>query len=299
MQNKTEEWLMESKYMSWLEKSGAPLLRGAGTLWTLYHGALVPASPFPEYPEVDSGQADSLLKASGAWLIRYSTAPCDYETSWWYVVCSNHDPTDIRAKTRSEIKRGRRECIVHEVDPGWLADNGYPCYCAAVARYRDLKPVAEGVFKKIILNTRDGPFCYWTVFHEGHLAGYCQCIIEGMHVSTNVAKYDPLYLRHRSAYALIDTLIQTYVVGKGMTLCNGNRSIAHNTNYQDFLIKLGFRKQFCRLNVVYNPLLKLAVDALYPIRSMLAGLPGLRIINRARALLFQEEIRRTASANGR
>ncbi|MDA8389001.1 MAG: hypothetical protein M0Z58_10135 [Nitrospiraceae bacterium] len=291
--------MAESAYITWLERKGAVLFRGAGTCWVLNQGALVPASPFPAYYELDRSEARSLLKASGARFVRYSSAPCDHETSWWYVVCESHVPAGIDAKTRQNIGRGRRECAVEEIEAEWLVGNGYPCYAAASVRYRNHKPVSEAVFRRIILDTREGPFSYWGVFHKGHLAGYCQCIIDGKQVSTNVTKYHPSYLRHRSAYALIDRLIQTYVAGRGMTLSNGNRSIAHDTNYQDVLINIGFRKQFCRLNIVYDRWLKLGVGALYPLRPLLAGLPDRHVMHRIKALMRQEEIRRQNLGNGR
>jgi hypothetical protein len=283
---------MEGEYISWLEKKKTRFSRAAGTCWILYQGALVPASPFPSYLKLSSGEARFLLKESGAWLIRYSSGPSNCETSWWNVVCDNYDPALISAKTRQNIKRGNRECIVQEVDAEWIADHGYPCYSAAFGRYQDRRPAAEEEFRENVLDTSGGPFSYWAVFYKGLLAGYCQCIVDGKQAATNITKYDPTYLRHRSAYALMDKLIQTYVTERGMVLSNGSRSISHNTNYQEVLISLGFRKQFCRLNIIYSPWLKLGVEALYPMRSLIDKLPDRHIIHKVGALLFQEELRR-------
>lgn len=282
-------------YISWLEQKGAALFNGGGTSWALYHGALVPASPFPAYYELDRHEARSLLKASGAWFIRYSASPCDHETSWWFVVCDRYDPASVNAKTRSEIRRGRRECTVEQIDAEWLAANGYPCYYAAFRRYRRQTPLSEDGFKGLILGTIGGPFSYWGVFCAGRLAGYCQCIIEGRQAATNIAKYHPDYLRHRSAYALNDELIQKYVVGEGMVLNNGNRSVAHDTNYQDVLMKLGFRRQFCRMDLVYAPRLGIGMNVLFPLRPLLARLPEWDIVQKITALMRQEQIRREFS----
>lgn len=287
---------MESKYITWLKGKGEPLFEGGGTYWSLYNGALIPASLCPDYRELTSDEARALLRKSGAWFLRYSSIPCNCDTSWWYVLCDRFDPSQISAKTRQNIRRGRRECIVQEVDAERLAADGYPCYSAAFERYRGRRPLPEVAFKEMLLDTLGGPFSYWGVFYQGQLAGYCQCVIDGNQAITNVTKYHPEYLRHRSAYALMDGLIQTYVVGQNMVLSNGNRSIAHDTNYQEVLISLGFRKQFCRLNVVYDPWLKLGIDALYPVRSLLGSLPDRLLIQKIRALLDQEEIRRSCNA---
>lgn len=286
--------ITENKYISWLKKRGVRLFEGGGTKWILYQGALVPALPFPAYYEPSTKDAKLLLKASGAWFIRYSTKPCDYKTPWWYVLCDHYDPKNLNATARRYIRRGKRECTVREVDAEWMAANGYSCYAAAFERYRGLKPVLDGDFKKMILDTLGGPFSYWAVFHEENLAGFCQCIIEGEMVSTSLFKYHPSYLKHRSAYALVDQLIQTYVVGKGMTLSNGNRSVVHKTKYQDVLISIGFRRQFCMLKIVYKPWLKFCLDSLYPLRPLIGRLPDFRFIQKIKSLQFQDDIRRAS-----
>lgn len=228
--------------------------------------------------------------------MRYSSAPCERETSWWFIVCDHYDPASINAKTRQNIRRGRRECTVEQLDAEWLAHNGYQCYTSAFSRYSGIKPVNGTYFREMVLRTISGPFSYWGVFHGMQLSGFCQCITDGKQVSMNVTKYDPEYLRHRSAYALIDKLIQSYVLDHGMILSNGNRSIAHNTNYQDVLLGLGFQKQFCKLNITYNPLLKFGVEALYPLHPLLSKLPYMRYVPKLKALLLQEQIRRESVA---
>ena len=178
----------------------------------------------------------------------------------------------------------------------WLADQGYECYAAAFGRYEDQKPISRDVFRTNILATTDGPFVYWGVFHGANLAGYCQVIVDGDNAITNVTKYHPEYLRHRTAYALMNELIQRYVLEKGMVLSNGSRSISHNTNYQEVLISMGFQKKFCRLNIIYNPWLRIGIKTLYPMRSLVYMIPDKNVIHKVRAILHQEEIRRSSSA---
>ncbi|MDA8156637.1 MAG: hypothetical protein M0Z52_09340 [Actinomycetota bacterium] len=287
---------MESEYLAWLKATPKDIFYEGGAFWSVYQGAVMPALPFPAYYKLNSKQAKSLLKLTNAWLLCYSSDPQDKETSWWYVVCDKFDPANLSGKTRQNIKRGRRECIVKEIGAEWLAMNGYQCYISAVTRYKGKSPVSQNQFRNLILNTLGGPFSYWGVFYRENLAGYCQCIIDEKQVATNVTKYDPQYLKHRSAYALIDELIKKYVVSQGMILSNGNRSIAHNTNYQDVLISLGFQKKYCKLNVVYNPLLKFGLSAFYPVLSSIKWLPGRYPFDKLAALVCLEKIRRESFA---
>lgn len=287
---------MTPKYINWLKEKGRPLFQGAGTYWTLYHGAIIPASPAPSYIDITPEEARLLLKESGALFIRYAGTPCDFETEWWHIVCDHYKPEGMTAKTRQNVKRGNRECIVRQVDAEWIATHGYECYAAAFERYSAQKPVSEVEFHESIIATNDGPFAYWGVFYKEHLAGYCQCIVDEPNVITNVTKYHPAYLKHRSAYALVNGLIQTYVATKGLFLSNGSRSISHNTNYQEVLINLGFQKKYCHLNIIYNPWLKIGVDTLYPVRSLISMMPDRNIVHKIRAILYQEEIRRSCHA---
>lgn len=284
--------LVNSRYVEWLQWQGVPLFEAGNMYWRLYQGALVPAPATPCFVELSRDDAKSLLKNSGAMFIRYASDPCEKSTEWWYIVCDKYETKNLSSKTRQNIKRGKRSCSVRKINGEWLADHGYECYCAAYGRYRNAIPDSEELFRNNILATIKGPFEYWGVFVEDRLAGYCQWIVEKNEVYDSVTKYNPTYLRHRTAYALISNLINHYVVERGMRINNGTRSIAHDTNYQNVLINLGFRKQFCRLNVIYQPWLEFVLLAFYPLRWQITYLPSYGFVQKLQSILFQEDLRR-------
>ncbi len=284
--------LMNSHYVEWLQTQGVPLFDAEDVYWQLSRGILSPATATPCYVKLSHDEAQNLLRKSGAYLVRYSSDPCEQVTEWWYIVCDRFEPNKLSSKTRQNINRGKRNCSVRRIDGEWLANNGYQCYQAAHSRYKNANLVEAEVFYKNTLKSSGGPFEYWGVFFEDHLAGYCQCIVEDNDIITNVTKYHPAFLKHRSAYALINYLINHYVVEIGKTLSNGNRSIAHDTNYQDVLINMGFRKQYCRLNVVYQLWLKFIIDIFFPLRKLIISLPNYGPIHKIQVLLLQEHLRK-------
>lgn len=286
---------MKNSYTEWLKKQGVRLFEGGGIYWRLYQGALVPAPVFPCFTDLSQDGAKTLLKESGAWFIRYASEPCNEETEWWYVVCDSYNPSKLSSNTRSKINRGNHNCSIRRIDAEWLAKSGYECYLAAYNRYKNARPVKGDIFRNDVLKTVCGPFEYWGVFVGDHLAGYCQCIVEGNDVSTNVTKYHPAYLKYYSSYALINAMVNHYTVENGMTISNGTRSIAHDTSFQDFLVKIGFRRQFCRLNVVYQPWLNLVIRTLFPLREFVAHVSDHDFMHKVEALLYQEELRRACS----
>ena len=282
---------MDEVYLDWLRRHGERLVEGGGIWWRRYRAALVPATTAPCYVDLPRGEAGRLLQASRALMVRYSSDPTPGPSSWWYIVCDRYDPKELSSKTRNEINRGRRNCTVDRLEPEWLADNGYPCYRAAVGRY-GTAPVPADVWKKDIRLAIDGPISYWGAFVGGKLAGYARCVSEGNNVATSSIRLDPDHLKDRAAYALVSQVVAHYVGAEGRTMSNGNRAVVHETQFQEFLMKHGFRKQYCRLNVVYRTWLRAAVALAFPLRKAVARRSRLRLLEGAAALLAQEEIRR-------
>lgn len=287
---------MNNNYVTWLRERGVPLFKAGDTYWQWYKNALIPACVGPCFVNLHRKHAKVLLQESRAWFLRYSSDPVEERSAWWYIICDSFDLGRLSAKARNQIKRGNRSCTVRRLDAEWLAKNGHSCYLAAFRRYRNATPVGDEAFRKSILTTIGGPVEFWGVFVGQHLAGYCQCLIESGDVATSVMKLDSDYLEHYTSYALINRLVDHYVVEHGMRISNGNRSIAHDTNFQDFLLKLGFRRQYCRLNLVYRPWLKAGIGMAFPFRGLIASFPSFPdragIVDKFQSLLLQEQLQR-------
>jgi hypothetical protein len=133
---------------------------------------------------------------------------------------------------------------------------------------------------------------YWGGFVGDKLAAYTQCTIEENNVDTTVTRFSPEFFRLHIAHAMIHSLIMHYVVSEGKILSNGERSIAHPTNFQDFLIQFGFNKMFCRLNIEYRWLLASALRVGQPLRKMVPSATG-GFLGKLHALMAQEEIRKS------
>ena len=262
--------------------------------WRLYHGTLVPAVGAPCFVEVESTTASKLLRESGAWLLRYSSNPCQEATEWWYIVCDRYDLGVLSSKMRNKINHGRRRCTVTRLEPTWLAEHGYSCYEAAFERYGGVRPSPLPRWREQLLRTIDGPFEHWGVFVGSQLAGYTRCVLDGNNVASLELKLDPQYLKERCATALISHLQTFYVGAEGKTMSNGNRAVAHETGFQEFLLEHGFRKQYCRLNVAYRGLLRAAITLVFPFRGTVRRLGFGGPVERVRALLLQEEWRRAS-----
>jgi hypothetical protein len=283
-------------YADWLRRHGERIHDAAGVEWRTYRGILVPVSDVPCAIELSQADARRLLRESGAALVRY---PGRGETggstgNGWYYVVADTCPTleALDKKVRYEVRQGLKRCQVRQVAAAWLAEHGYECYRAAHARYRHTTADDEATFRTDMLSRTDGPFEHWAVLAGDRLAGYSRCNVAAPWVHHSVAKYHPEYLGERAAYALVRAHLEEYVGRRGLKLVNGTRTMSHDTDYNRFLLKQGFRCVVCELRVVYRRLLGFGVRLFYPARSFLSRLPDTAVLSRVRAVLALEELRR-------
>jgi hypothetical protein len=279
----------------YLRARGRRLYSGGGILWRVNNHVLVPVNDVPVPVDLRKDEAARLLKESGAWLLRYPGPSSVDPTGWYYVACDNvPDIALLPPKVRYEVRTGLKRCVVRRSDPAWLAERGYSCYAAVVSRYGQ-QPLPPPKYRANVLATSNGPFEFWVVEVAGEVAAYTQCIMCGEWVDHNTVYYHPDHLRNHIACALVRTLQEEYVLRRRLTFLSGARTLLHDSNYNAFLLKLGFRQFHCELGVAYTTVTAVAVSATYPLRALLARLPKMPGVDAARAVLMLEEIRRTRS----
>jgi hypothetical protein len=260
--------------------------------WNLYKRMLVADVP----PHIETGMARSaakqLLKSTGALLIRWvSDFDCQAPTQCWYVIKDGKVSLDeLSRNSRHDVRRGLKRCSVRQVDKVFIANNAYPVYLNAFQRYKTLlKPVSETRFREGAL--KSSKEC-WGVFDQSSqkLAGYCTNRFMNNCCEFVAGYWDPDYLGNYSSTAILYEMTRYYLNELGaIYVSDGQRSILHDTNIQDFLIqKLCFRKAYCRLNIVYSPVMQAAINLLYPLRNIISSFN-----ENISALLKQEEIRRS------
>lgn len=268
--------------------------------WTLYNGALVPDVPPHIETKLSPEEANNLLKKSKAYFLRWpSDFDCGFATQWWYLIRDKSiDLGEFDSGRRRQIKNGLKKCIVKKVDAEYIAGNGYEVYISAFASYDTFqKPAGREEFYESMMSRKGNPvFDFWAAFDkaDNNLIGYCMNRLEPDCCMYSTAKYKPEFLKLYVSHALIYEMTNYYLNELGLKyVYDGARSISHKTNVQNFLIdKLHFRKAFCRLNIVYNPIVKIIVHVLYPFRNIISKI-NMDAAKKITVLLLQEKIRRS------
>ncbi len=226
---------------------------------------------------------------------------CGYETNWWYVLKDDaYDIQSLKAKRRYEITKGRKNFTVKEICPADHLEALYKVQVAAFsvypAKYRptvDKEEFAQtckgwtgtclGAFSK----TEDGG--------EGTLCGYAYLTRDRECIYYSVQKTISEYERQGINAALTDGVLTFYkdALLEGAYVCDGERSINHETAFQDYLEKyFGFRKAYCKLNVRYRRGIGLIIALCYPFRGILKKLDKIGFIHLLNGVMKMEELRR-------
>jgi hypothetical protein len=148
-------------------------------------------------------------------------------------------------------------------------------------------------FEQECRGAANGPFDFWGAFVGGRLTGYIKYFAGNDYIAGLVMKLDPRYLSLNISSALQDTILSRYVADQRKTVYAGFRSLLHDTNIHDFLLRFGYRRVHCDFKLVYRPSVRAFVNVLYSFRTVADCLPDSRWSNKIKSLLTQEDIRRS------
>ena len=252
--------------------------------WAYYNHAAIPACAPHETPDL-APLADGRIWYIGngrALLARWTEDwDCGEETNWWYVI--KDAPLDLsamKAKRRYEITKGERSFEVRRIEPEACADELYRVTVAAYSAWPEsYRPQEDEASFKADLRSWDEDVILAAFEREsGRLAGYAALVEEEDNVALSMLRADPACEKAGINAALVAGVLRYY--GERLSprfyLCDGERSVRHETAFQDYLEKyFGFRKAYCRLHVRYRPGFGLLVRALYPFRTLFRGRTGL------------------------
>jgi len=243
------------------------------TNWRKYNGALVPLSP--PHIDVDIIGIDKKLKETNSYFARWtSDFDSEIESKFWYVI---HDTPmiidDYSKNTRSKIRRGLKRCKVKLVSKDEIKQFGFTSYSKAFLRYEtNISPKNQEDFKREIDNL-EGKWHFWAIYNSDNLIiGYSQNRITDNYCDYSTIKFHPDFLNLYSSYALFYTMNQYYLNEKNFRYVNdGAKSMSHDTNIQEFLIKkFKFRKAYCKLHLQYPPRIKIIINLFFPLRILIS-----------------------------
>jgi len=289
-------------YARMLHCQGHDLIEQTGLVWFSYNGFLRPACLPHEAPEIERDQAAAALRRSRCQFVRWDS---DFGTAvgsdWWYVLRRGpYAIEQLTGNTRSKVRRGGKRLQTRLASIDEIARQGYQVCQAAVARYGNhaFLPSRE-TFNNKLQAARNFPDCFefFGVFRDEQLVGYSENHIQGNAVFWESIWYHPDHLGDYSSYILTHCMLEEYLEHRGMIYASdGSRSLYHATNVQSFFVeKFGFECCPATMNLVYQPVLAVAVSALRPLRPIVRHAATTTVWDRLKkldGLLSQDAIAR-------
>ena len=268
--------------------------------WHYYNHAAIPSVSPVESANMFPLENGEIWKISGGTplLARWTTDfDCGYETNWWYVI--KDTPFDInllKAKRRYEINTALRNFDTKIINPCEYKEDLYRIQVAAFSAY------PEKYRPKVNKNEFADRIDKWTKYivfgafakESGKLEGYALLTrSSNSFFEFNVLKTNPAYEKYSVNAALVEAIVSHYkeLLYNGGIICDGSRSINHETHFQDYLEKyFGFRKAYCKLHIAYNPKIKWIVKILFPIRKLLYFFDRIGTFHQINSVLHMEEL---------
>lgn len=270
--------------------------------WKYYNHAMLPTSEPHETPDMRPIESGAVWKAGGGTPLfaRWTTDwDCGYETNWWYVI--KDEPFDIdslKSKRRYEVNKGNKNFEVRNINPAEYGAELYQVTTAAFSAYpKKYRPsVDRERFMKGIETWKEYDV-FGAFFREtNEPAGYALLKRQtDKFLDFTVLKTMPAMEKFAVNAALVYGILNYYneFLKSGGIICDGARSINHETHFQDYLEKyFGFRKAYCKMHIVYNPKVKWLIKLLYPFRQILGKLDEIGTVHQVNAVLRMDEIAR-------
>ncbi len=178
------------------------------------------------------------------------------ESEWWWTICDdiNYDINNLENSSgKRGIRKGLSMCSVHRIEINEFADITYSIFAKSQKSYglNDSQIQTKEQYKNKILRfgNYDG-FETWGAFTKEGLAAFASCVFIDNAVSLGSTKSDPELHKYYPNNALFYYITKHYLQERGaFYITNGNRTLLHSTTINDFLIRMGYRKKYCRLNI--------------------------------------------------
>lgn len=130
---------------------------------------------------------------------------------------------------------------------------------------------------------------------DNRLEGYCICSEIDNYIDWNEAKFVPDALKNRISDIMEYKIVESYMNESRIKfISSGQRNINHHTNVQEYDIRnFGFRKAYCKMDVIYKMPVLLIIKLGYPFRKILRQFDYISIVHKVNVLFKLESIRRS------
>jgi hypothetical protein len=235
----------------------------SGVPWKCDNSTLFPLPPPHTLGILDRKSIQKAMDEAGAHIAIWNDTWDTSEGPWWWV-CADRRDYDISQFTkgiRYNIRSGFKKCIIRKINIQEFETQGYSVYEDAHIRYgtQARLKTREQFIAEIRRMAQFSGRETWGAFYNEELVSFVSCIIIDKIVLLSWGKAKPKYFSLCMNNALYYEVTRHYLIDREFSyVTDGFRSINHDSNMQNFLIGMGYRKIYCPLRIELAPLLNFA-----------------------------------------
>jgi hypothetical protein len=227
----------------------------------------------------------------------------DYSDSgpWYKTVCDrkDYDTTIVDSKnSRKKINKCLGNCDLKPIDISIMLEKAYDVYIQACTRYKNADLIPEEKFRADLINKSQKNNCkMFGVFFEDKLIAYMTVLDFDQYAMGDIAAFDPEYSNYYPMYGLYYYVAKYFVVERNYKeFDRGSKPLLHETNIDEFLVKLGYRKKYCRLGVYLNVTIRVLLRLARIFRRLYKRMLPHRLCAILDSLLLAQDIAEATSA---
>lgn len=273
------------------------------TGWIKYNVMFIPkGNPKNSIDTKDICENGNLVKRGGV-LARWTTNfDCNHDTEWWYIIKDKpFEMSQVKSNYRTMIRKGNKYFDVKIISSNEYAEEIAGIMIDAYKESKHIRkkdiPSRDNAVKYISKWSKDS-LVFGAFFREsGRLCGYYKVndfeSYAQLETTRSIHDYEKFEINAALMWGILAFFKDRLEHGHGFYILDGERSIYHQTKYQEYLVtKFAFRKAFCELHIAYNPFFKILVNLAYSFRYLVNFIPG-QFARKVNAIVLQEKIYRS------
>lgn len=224
--------------------------------WEIRNNTLLPIAMPHTIKNLDRKKINEAVNSTKSLLAAWTDDWDSKESEWWWTLCDdkNYNINLIKhSASKRGVKKGLKNCTVRRIEFNSFADSIYKIFFKAHLSYNI--PISriisyENYHKEIKHQNEYAGFELWGVFSDETLVGFATCILMDNAVLIGSSKSDPNFHHLYPNNTLYYSITKHYLTERGSQyITNGPRTLLHTTTINEFLIRMGFKKVYARINI--------------------------------------------------
>ena len=241
-------------------------MRSASSYWYSRRGQRV-YQAFPDHWTIhpDEDELLTLLREKRAVALRYSTAfdaPLGLASYHMVFERPTYGFSDVGSKTRSQVRRGLKNCAVEPIEFERIAQEGWPLHCDTLGRQgRQLRLSVQDWRRRWLAAAELPGFEAWGALIHGRLVAseitfqmddWCYFVYQQCHRE---------FLRAKIPNALTFAVTERIVGRPGIrAIFCGMHSLDAPTSVDEFKLLMGFTAKPVRQRIIFHPWLRPVIN---------------------------------------